>query len=472
MCKLILYIFFFLKLQLVFSQESKPSIDSEELDVIIQKGLLFLENNQRTTSNDTAGSIYFKGEWPVKMGLRSSFFLLGEKKYVDDSNCFAVASTHNALANIYLKNPNYESIIPMLEKSMPRILAYQNGNKFNFWNALTPNRKLKKSDIIGQQPLVRRPTNYKLKSKYINNAANVVEDADDTSLGYMALKLFAQVTNQHSIIPSSHVIAEIYENYRDINRNNRHWYNYLNGNDYETGAFLTWLGEEYEFKKWHITKVIAHNATFFLSFSECFPHAYVPYIPYGSNDLDAVVNANVLSVLANYNALHTEGTEDAIRYLNEKSSKRKYDRVGIYYPNRYQFPYAVANAYSNGIKSLEPAKNNIINFLISKQNKNGSWSARKIVNKKDVLQSTAYAVNALLNFDGMNHPETRKSIEKGIKFLINSKSNYKNEYFWKGGVFFSGGTVVRNTLFWKSDAFTTAIVLNAFSTYNYLIKNR
>ena len=440
------------------------------MEVIIQKGLKFLENNQRSTSNDTPGSIYFKGEWPTKMGLRSSFFLLGKKKTVDDSNCFAVASTHNALANIYLKNPNYESIIPMLEKSMPRILAYQNGVKFNFWNALTPYRKLKKSDIIGQQPLVRRPTNFKLKSKYINNAANVVEDSDDTALGYMALKLYAQVTSQDSIIPSSKVISEIYENYRDIHRNNRHWYNYLNGNDYETGAFLTWLGNEYEFKKWHIAKVIAHNATFFLSFSECFPHAYVPYIPYGSNDLDAVVNANVLSVLVNYNALHTEGTKDAVRYLNEKSSKKKYDRVGIYYPNRYQFPYAVANAYSNGVKSLEPAKNNIIKFLISKQNQNGSWSARKIVNKKDILQSTAYAVNALLNFDGMDHAETRKSIEKGIHFLINSKSNYKNEFFWKGGVFFSGGTVVRNTLYWKSDAFTTAIVLNAFSNYNYLLK--
>jgi hypothetical protein len=472
MCKSVLYILVFLYLQLSFAQESKSTIDSQELDLIIQKGLKFLENNQRSSSNYTAGQIYFKGEWPSKMGLKVSFFLLGKKRFVDDSNCFAVASTHNVLANIYLRNPKYENIIPMLKMSMPRILAYKNDNKFNFWNALTPYRKLKKSDVIGQQPLVRRPTNFKLKSKYINNAANIVEDADDTALGYIALKLYAQVTKQDSIIPSSEVISVIFENYRDINRKNRHWYNYLNGNDFDTGAFLTWLGEEYKFKKWNIIKVIAHNATFFLPFSECFPRAYVPYIPYGSNDLDAVVNANVLNVLANYDALNTKGTEDAIRYLNKKSSKKKYDRLGIYYPNRYQFPYAVANAYCNGVKSLEPAKNNIVKFLISKQHKDGSWSARKIVNKKDILQSTAYAVNALLNFDGMNHAKTRISIEKGIQFLINSKSKHKDEFFWKGGVFFSGGTVVRNTLYWKSDAFTTAIVLNAFSSYNYLLKNQ
>ena len=39
------------------------------------------------------------------------------------------------------------------------------------------------------QPYIRRPTNFKLKLKYINNAANVVEDSDDTALAYASMIL-------------------------------------------------------------------------------------------------------------------------------------------------------------------------------------------------------------------------------------------------------------------------------------------
>jgi hypothetical protein len=38
-------------------------------------------------------------------------------------------------------------------------------------------------------------------------------------------------------------------------------------------------------------------------------------------------------------------------------------------------------------------------------------------------------------------------------------------------VFFSGGTVIRNTLYWKSDVYTTALMLESLILYqDYQIK--
>lgn len=437
-----------------------------DLNKTLTSGLKFMDTTQLL---QTISYKSYRGEWQTTMGLQRGFFLLGRKKKADDSNCFSVASIHNSLAQIYLVFPEYKNIPNMLELSFEKIMTYKNGVQFNFWNLLPPNRKLKKGDIIGNQPLVRRPTNYKLKTKYINNAANIIEDSDDTGLAYTALALRKKIYKRDNKIDSVNfeinAIAPIFEKYRDIKRNNRHWYNYLYGNDRETGAYLTWLGEEYQFKHWNIIKVIAHNATFFLPFSECFPHAYNPYLPYGSNDLDGVVNANILSTLALYGELNSTGVESVIKYIEKKSAAKKYDRVGIYYPNRYQFPYAVSEAYANGVNKLENSSHYITEYLKCKQNEDGSWFSRPSINKKDILQSTAYALNALINFGNFEQNKTLIPIEKAIQFILKQSIQDENGIHWKGGVFFSGGTVVRKTLFWKSDAYTTAIILKAFANY-------
>ncbi|MEQ8521770.1 MAG: hypothetical protein RIC15_06400 [Vicingaceae bacterium] len=438
----------------------------ESLSKAMENGLLFLEKTQRRQDNT---DLTFKGEWPTFMCLQRPFFLLGKKKKVHDSNCFSVASTHNALAQVYLLYPEYKSIPPMLELSFKKVLTYRNEDQFNFWNLLEPYRDLKKGAVLGQQPLVRRPTHYKLRSRYINNAANVTEDADDTGLAYTGMALRKQISGREEALELTNIsidnVSGIFNKYLDKRRDNRHWYNYLNGNDHETGAFLTWLNDEYHFKRWNIIKVIGHNATFFLPFSECYPHPYVPYIPYGSNDLDGVVNANVLSTLALNGELSSEGVEDAIAYLNKKSEREKYDRVGLYYPNRYHFPYAVSEAYSNGIKELEPSAAVMTSFLLENQNSDGSWSSRRRVNKKDELQSTVYALNALINFGSFEKRSTTNAIEKALDYIMEQGIESEHGLYWPGGVFFSGGTVIRNTLVWKSDAYTTAIILKAFANY-------
>jgi hypothetical protein len=447
-------------------------VKADETVIVIHENLkenlsLGLEYMEKTQRKEAIPGHSYRGEWQTFISLRMSFVYLGSKKEVDDSNCFSVASIHNSLAGIYLIFPEYEAIPDMLDLSFEKIMTYRNGDKYNFWNLLPPNIKLKRDDIIGEQPLVRRPTNYRLTTKYINKAAHVVEDADDTGLAYTAIALRKKYKKEFkdSLYLSSKSIAPIFEQYRDINRNNRHWYNYLNGNDHETGAYLTWLAKEYQFKRWNILKVLGHNATFFLPFSECYPHAYVPYIPYGSNDLDGVVNANVLTTLSHYDELNADGVNSAISFIEKKSKRKKYDRVGIYYPNRYHFPYAVSKAYANGVEKLELSTDYLLSYLIDTQNEDGSWSARRIVNKKDKLQSTAYALNALINIGDFEENKTIEPIENAIKYISNHSIKDEDGIHWEGGVFFSGGTVVRNILWWKSDAYTTAIILGAFANY-------
>ena len=459
-----------------FSQNS--SFDStqilhDKLKKHISEGLQFLEKTQR---KQTIHDSIYSGEWQTLMCLRNSFLLLGHKRDIEDSNCFSVASTHNFLARIYLNFPEYRNIQPMLDLSFQRILAYRNGNKFNFWNLLLPFRDLQKNDTLWTKILVRRPTNYYLGNRYIHNAANIVDDADDSSMSFTAMLLRKKILNRDSISSSfltdSIQLSSVFSNYRDLNRKNRHWYNYVFGNDHNTGAFVTWLGNEYQFKHWNIVSVLGHNATFFLPFSECFPHPYVPYIPYGSNDLDAVVNSNILTALAYKNELNADGASDAIKYIEKKTEKRNYNRVGFYYPNRFHFAYSVSQSYASGVADLEQSTKNILKFVLRKQLENGSWKARRVLNKHDRIQSTAYAVNALIYMGNFEKNKTKIPIEKGLNYLFQNATFDENGCHWKGGVFFSGGTVVRNTLTWKSDAYTTALILNAFSNYAKYIEQK
>ncbi len=460
----------------IIAQELKINDSDIDLHTNLKNSItLSLQYLQKTQRQQTSVGHWYKGEWPTQMCMERGFLLLGKKKEIEDSNCFGVASIHNTLAQIYLANPEYSNIPDMLDLSFQKILDYKNEQTFNFWNLLPPNRKLKKGDVIGKQPLVRRPTNYDLRTGYINKAANVVDDADDTSLGLIATNLRKRIKEREheddTLAKINYPIAPIFDKYRDQNRANWHWYNYLHAYNRHTGAYMTWLGQEYQFEEWSVVKGLLHNAIFYLPISECYPHPYKSYIPYGSNDVDGVVNANVLYTLSLYNELNAKGVEPAIKYIERKCKSRNFDRVGSYYPNRYQFPYAVTQAYTNGVDQLEKSVGYLVKYLLETQDEDGGWSSRRVVSKRDRLQSTAYCLNALVNSGDIEGNKTKVAIEKAIKFLQNKAITDADGLHWKGGVFFSGGTVVRNHLVWKSDAYTTVIITNAFTKYKkYLEK--
>jgi hypothetical protein len=443
------------------------------LDSVLNLGIKFMVANQ---NKETVASHYFEGEWHATMGLRTRFLLLGKKNNYLDANCFTVASIHNLLAQIYLQKPQNRQIPPMLDKAFARILSYQNSNGFNFWNALPPTIPLQKGADVHLQGLQRRPNNYVLRGRFMNNAANIANDADDTGLAYSAIALQKKIKLIDNPLDTSTInvdaLVSIFEQYKDTLRKNRHWYNYLNGNEHNTGAYLTWLAPEYQFKHWNPFIGLLHNRYFYMPWSSNFPQPYKPYIPYGANDLDAVVNANVLTTLSLLQKTDAQGVKSAVVFLEKKCKKKNYNRVGIYYPNNYAFPYAVSKTYATGISGLNTGADYVVKNLLRTQKANGSWHSRRMVNHRDIIQSTAYATNALLQFGDIPNRKTQAAIEMGLKYLLQNAIMDAQGLHWKGGVFFSGGTVVRNTLFWKSDAYTTALVLHAISTYrNYLIAN-
>jgi hypothetical protein len=73
-----------------------------------------------------------------------------------------------------------------------------------------------------------------------------------------------------------------------------------------------------------------------------------------------------------------------------------------------------------------------------------------------------------LKESGLDVPQ--ESIRRAITFIDSEKKIEQNQVSWTGGVFFSGGTIVRNILYFTSDAYTTALVAMAYQKYLRQIK--
>ncbi len=426
----------------------------------IQKTLNYLESSQQK-ENDSIFRL--KGEWGSQMSMNFWFPLMGGENSEYDSNCFSVATIHNILANIYLQYPEYNNIPPMLDMAFDRIMNYQCDGTFNFWNLLPPTQNL---NWFEEKPngLIRRPNNYPLTLKFIQKSANVANDSDDTAAALLAIYLKNKI--QGNSIPDSLMdIHESFDQYTDTDRKNRLWYNYWQNQGPNSGAYLTWLEDEYEFSKnWNPVQELFHFGFFYLPFSKMYPKAYEPYIPFGSNDLDPIVNANILRVLSVYGNEKSIATENAIAFIKDELENRNYNYAATYYPNRYHIPYYVSKAYKSGVVELEESCELIENFTMENYEENGYWTSRDLINKGDTLQSTILAVNTLLNIKGIKSQRSQEAILSGFEYIFSKRIEEGNKTYWNGGVFFSGGTLVRHVLHWKSDAVTTALVLEALTS--------
>lgn len=438
------------------------TINIDSVKSVVDKSLYYLITYQYTETKNNR----FAGEWKSTMGLTLPFPLLGKPKDYEDQNCFTTAATHNCLASIYLTDRNeYSFLYPTINRAYNATMVFRDSLTFNFWHWLPSNLSKKNKD--GIRPPVRRPTTFNLKNRYIKKAANVMDDADDTAEGFMALLL------HNKIIYSTDTLAllPIVNNYRDADRKNFHWYNHNRADKKNSGAYLTWLGKEHRLWPKSIVNTFLQNCIFFLPISECCPKAYKPYMPYGTNDVDAIVNANILSFLwENSEIVDSTNYKFAIAFINRKIVREKFNSAAIYYPNRYHLHYAVTKAYKSGVIKLRPCVDSLIVDLKNKQQPDGSFESKKIINRKDKIQSTAFALSALLNAGNFNEYKTIKMIESAIGYLLQNKIDLGQECYWTGGVFFSGGTVVRKCLFFKSDAYTTALISQCFATYLLLKK--
>ena len=452
-----LIIIFFI-CQSSFAQKLTPLIENT-LNFQLDSALNFLINSQLKTTEE--GKQY-SGEWKSFMELSEPYFFLGKKQKAQDSNCFTVSAIHNFLSEIYLKDTSRQVLLPVLTNAYKEILSYQNGMRFNFWKKLPPNRKLKWVNEPSPQPLVRRPTNFKLGSRFVNNAANIPEDADDTSLGNLATFYQNQIfgTKENLISPQK------FDEYLDFERNNRNWFNILFLRNPNSKAFLTWQYPEQEYSQWNVAKSALSVFLIFFPGSTSKPVAYKPWVPFGANEVDIVVNANVISYLSiTKETQNSLGFYPSQKLINLKLNERSWTNSSVYYSNQYHIHYAVSRAYYLGAINLKESCDIILKNIIGKQEKDGSLKSRSFINKYDQIQSTAYALHALLDLkkSGFNVPN--ENINRALNYLLANKKTANNGIFWEGGVFFSGGTVLRNILFWKSDAYTTALIAKCIQDY-------
>ncbi|MCU0342157.1 MAG: hypothetical protein MUE30_20005, partial [Spirosomaceae bacterium] len=148
----------------VFAQ-TKVTNDSLQTDIARALAYLAAEQVKSPVLHQA-----FVGEWPAYMQMHTRFVLLGTRRKARDSNCFTTAAVHNTLAEMYLADTSLRQILPMLRAAYPEILTYATGQQFNFWKKLPPYRDLQRGPEPNPVPWVRRPTHYRLQSRYINNA--------------------------------------------------------------------------------------------------------------------------------------------------------------------------------------------------------------------------------------------------------------------------------------------------------------
>jgi hypothetical protein len=441
-------------------------IAPDSIEYYIQKTLGYLEKEQVATTIE--GSQY-KGEWPSLIRFRTGFFMLpnpGLGNY--DSNCFSIAGVHNSLANSYFLRPDLSRIPVIMDRALPQIMSYYSEGGFNFWPLLPPSGRFSYFHKNKKDDLVRRPVRYKLASPFIRKAANIVNDNDDTSQGLLAIVLNAKMHKlQGDSVNFEIKMSPVLSRWRDTLRVNQHWYNILHFDQRESGAFCTWRGQEEAFPSWNFPRLLINNATFFLPNNTHFPKPFQAYIPYGSNDVDAVVNANVMTALAINGETSSPGIPSAVKFIHRKVQRKQWSRAGIYYPNRYNFHYAVLKAHHAGIKELSPSADGLLAHIKATVKDDGSFESRRIVNKKDKIQSTVYALSALLYAGNPYENGNFPIVERSIRYLLSQARNHDEEICWEGGIFFSGGTVIRNTMFWKSDAYTSALILECLIIYQH-----
>ncbi len=413
----------------------------------------------------------YAGEWPSVMTMRTDFMLLGKPDDVYDSNCFSTASIHNSLASAFLKRPDLTEIPPMLEHAIIRMSDFYSDKGFNFWPLLPQNKPIYAFKPTDSSQLIRRPVRFPMFLPYIRKAANIVNDNDDTSQGYTALLLYTKVQKALGReVNFTLKLSPVFNTWRDSARDSQHYYNLIHFDKRESGAFLTWRAYEAPFPTWNVPRLLVNNALFLTPMSTLYPYPNTPYMPYGANDLDAVVNANVLSALAENNEQTAAGIPEASQFIHRKVKRNDWSRAGVYYPNRYHVHYATLRAWSKGIKELDASAEMIKKHLIETQFPDGSFHSRKIVNKEDILQSTAYALNALLRLGNPYKNGLSVHVEKALRYTFTRASFNRDQTCWDGGVFFSGGTVIRNTLYWKSDVYTTALMVESLVMYQQYIK--
>jgi hypothetical protein len=445
------------------------------------------------------------GEWasyihflPNKIGVKGR-----SPAAVQDSNLFMTAFIAYPLFlfdESGLK-PEQRHIEKMLHLAMKNIMSFKRDDAYNFWAVLpgvrgkTPrtgpfNILVSQLELLGNAYLnpkldkvfaklakgQQTPPKFWIASCLDTKANptgadalfNIPNDADDTSTA---------VSFQHfyrSLFPGSGVEVDMPAlericDFRDIDRVREDGRDSWKGKN--TGAFLTWIKDEK---------------------APVFDNPEIGIIPLAVNNVDVVVNANVLFAMALTGRKDLPGYGDCVRLIRKAAEKRAWPEAGLYYPQNMIFPYTASRAYRDG-GAREPEMKQAMQFLLRDLLKQQYYWGQKNPTRKGAFPggddksdhlATALAVTTLLNMgreiavEGNLAREYDFALRSGVKYLIDQalwKKVKNNETIgkfktprdrcanWLSGLFFAAS--FWDLAHWRSQAFTTAMVLEALTKY-------
>jgi hypothetical protein len=310
-------------------------------------------------------------------------------------------------------------------------------------------------------------------------APNTPSDADDTGVVVAAQKLYSRFYDENALDSyykdESNFFVDIdslYElaKYRDMGRNEEDPRNTWREPD--SGAFLTWLKDES---------------------LDTFSTPNTGVIPHGVNDVDCVVNANAVLAMSMTGHEDVAGFDDAIKLLVDVVANKKWEACGTYYPQKMMLPYVLTRAFRDGGANnplLRDVMGILVKDILDEQltlSRTNPFLAGAMPGGEDQSYhlSTALGLNALLNIGRDIAEEAgvlakyQVGVKKAVEYLLRSKkealvvndSTFKSwsktgqdkGYHWEGGIFFTNSFT--KFVQWRSNAYTTAIVLESLSKY-------
>ncbi|WP_374029860.1 hypothetical protein [Bdellovibrio bacteriovorus] len=394
----------------------------------ITSALRFLEAYQ-TTGDDG----YDVGQWRARV---TSYVpsAIGVGKFnvpFEEPTAFVASSVANVLAEIYFLDDRYDRIPAMIARTVDGYQKYYWGSLFNFY----PPARFKGVKV--------RQPRYMYLAPQWKGFANIPPDADTTSVAYTTLHYLQKIKGQTPAeLPAQ--VLNAFSSARDLHRA-PHVYNAAQGH-FQTGAFLTWLWDE---------KNPAMPRNIFAA-----PHRGTR-IPFNFNDVDCVVNANVVKLLTAAGKTSGPGYRAACDHLNRVVRQKQFYFCGMYYPSYYALPYTIATALDGGASCLESAQERVLNFIIAKQHRDGSWR-NSFLARPDYIQSTAWALNTLMILGDPENELHRKRIRRGLRFLLSqAERDSSGRLYWPGQVFYAATFIARYPVVWRSTSYTTALAAKA-----------
>lgn len=384
----------------------------------ILSALKYLESTQATRAGD-----YEPGEWETEVTsiLLPSLVGVGAwGKPYPEATIFTTASIVSILREMRDNDPHLSIIPPMVDKAIDGFAPFYMEPFFNFY----PPRKRNGAWVRGPRSMYLGPQ--------WRGLAHIPPDADSTSVTYEALRG-----------PVPETVLQTFARFRDLDRK-PHYYNRRRGT-VNSGAFMTWLIDEKD---------------------PDMPHRYWqpelgPRIPFGTNDVDCIVNANVLKLLARHQREDIPGYYESCKLLETAIEHSEYGRCGIYYPNDFLLALRVGELKHLKSACVRSQEARVLDYLLETQAQDGWWMNAPPA-RPDRIQATVVALNSLLLLGDPKNSLHRERVRRAVSYLLaHSRRSRHGHMNWKGQVFFSAVAQARFSVVWRSNAYTTALAAQA-----------